>query len=77
MHFFNIFYAYAENAMRTTIDIPEDLITEAMKITNISTKTDVIKEALINLIQKEKIKELKNYQGKIDLDIDLNKMRKR
>lgn len=66
-----------EVAMRTTIDLPENLITEAMRITNINTKTDVIKEALINLIQKEKIKNLKNYYGKINLDIDLNKTRKR
>ena len=51
--------------MRTTIDIPENLITEAMKLTKIRTKTDVIKEALVNLIQKEKIKGLKNYYGKI------------
>jgi Arc/MetJ family transcription regulator len=63
--------------MRTTIDIPENLISEAMKLTNISTKTDVIKEALVNLIQKEKIKHLKLYHGKIDLNIDLNKLRKR
>ncbi len=63
--------------MRTTIDLPEKLITEAMKLTNINTKTNVIIEALENLIQKEKIKDLKNYFGKIDLNIDLNKMRKR
>lgn len=63
--------------MRTTIDLPERLITEAMKLTNISTKTNVIIEALENLIQKEKIKDLKNYYGKIELNIDLNKMRKR
>lgn len=72
-----ILYASMEVAMRTTIDLPENLITEAMRITNINTKTDVIKEALINLIQKEKIKNLKNYYGKINLDIDLNKTRKR
>ena len=63
--------------MRTTIDLPEKLLTEAMKLTNINTKTNVIIEALENLIQKEKIKDLKNYFGKIDLNIDLNKMRKR
>lgn len=51
--------------MRTTIDIPEDLITEAMELTRIQTETDVIKEALVNLIQKEKIKGLKNYYGKL------------
>ena len=63
--------------MRTTIDIPEKLLSEAMKLTNIRTKTDVVKEALVNLIQKEKIKHLKLYRGKIDLDIDLDKLRKR
>ncbi len=63
--------------MKTTINIPDNLLSEAMKLTNINTKTDVIKEALFNLIQKEKIKHLKRYHGKIDLNIDLNKLRKR
>ncbi len=63
--------------MRTTIDIPEDLINEAMTLTKRSTKTEVIKEALYNLIQKEKIKEIKNYYGKVKIDIDLDKIRKR
>jgi Arc/MetJ family transcription regulator len=64
-------------SMRTTIDLPEELIAEAMRVTKIKTKTDVIKEALSNLIQKEKIKNIKKFQGKIDLNIDLNITRKR
>lgn len=63
--------------MRTTLDIPENLLAEAMELTHISTKTEVIKEALINLIQKEKVKSLKNFRGKIDLAIDLDQLRKR
>lgn len=63
--------------MRTTIDLPENLVSEAMKITKINTKTDVIKEALKNLIQREKVKKIKNYQNKIEIDIDLNILRKR
>ncbi len=63
--------------MRTTLDLPETLIDEALALTHIQTKTDLIKTALINLIQKEKIKDIKNYFGKIDLDIDLNTLRKR
>jgi Arc/MetJ family transcription regulator len=63
--------------MRTTIDLPDELILEAMKITKFKTKTDLIKEALLNLIQKEKIKKIKEYRGKIDLKIDINKLRKR
>ncbi|NOY78220.1 MAG: type II toxin-antitoxin system VapB family antitoxin [Calditrichaeota bacterium] len=63
--------------MRTTIDIPEDLIKEAMRITKSPTKTELIKRALHNIIQRDKIKSLKDYKGKIDLDIDLNSVRDR
>jgi hypothetical protein len=63
--------------MRTTLDLPETLIDEAMALTHIQTKTDVIKTALMNLIQKEKIKDIKNYYGKLNLDIDLNVLRNR
>jgi len=63
--------------MRTTLDLPEALIDEAMALTHIQTKTDLIKTALQNLIQKEKIKDLKQYFGKVDLDIDLNVIRNR
>ena len=63
--------------MRTTLDLPEDLVEEAMSITHISTKTDLIKTALQYLIQREKGKALKEYFGKVDLDIDLDATRKR
>lgn len=63
--------------MRTTLDLPEELLKEAMSITHVNTKTDVIKLALQNLIQKEKIKDIKKYFGRIDLEIDLNTLRDR
>lgn len=63
--------------MRTTLDLPETLLDEAMTLTNTQTKTEVIKIALVNLIQKEKIKDIKKYYGKLNLDIDLDATRKR
>jgi len=63
--------------MRTTLEIPDSLLSEAMAVTHISTKTDVIKTALQNLIQREKVKDLKKYFGKVDLDLDLNSLRDR
>ena len=63
--------------MRTTLDLPDALIQEAMLLTKISTKTGLIKYALENVIQQEKIKELTNYFGKLDLDIDIDRLRKR
>ena len=63
--------------MRTTLDLPEELINEAMKATHIRTKTRVIITALEELIRKSKISEIKQYKGKIDLNIDLDSIRGR
>ena len=59
--------------MRTTLQLPDTLVNEAMSLTRISTKTELIKFALENVIQREKINELSNYFGKMNLDIDLDK----
>jgi Arc/MetJ family transcription regulator len=64
-------------AMRTTLDLPEELLSEAMKATQIKTKTKVIIAALEDLVRKSKISELKEFKGKIDLAIDLNDLRGR
>ena len=63
--------------MRTTLEIPDTLIEEAMMLTHIQTKTELVKTALRNLIQKEKIKDIKSYYGKVRLDIDLDHLRDR
>ena len=66
-----------EVAMRTTLILPDSLVNEAMRLSHCKTKTDLIKNALANLITKENIKQLKSYYGKIKLDIDLDRLRKR
>ena len=63
--------------MRTTLDLPENLLIEAMKATHTNTKTKVIIMALEELIRKSKISKLKEFKGKVDLDIDLNTIRGR
>jgi hypothetical protein len=63
--------------MRTTLDLPEELLREAMRTTHIETKTKVIITALEELIRKTTIAGLKNFKGKVDLNIDMNKIRSR
>lgn len=63
--------------MRTTLDLPQELLDEAMEITQTKTKTGVIVLALEELVRKTKISELKKYKGKIDLDINLDELRDR
>ena len=43
--------------MRTTLDLSAPLLEEAMALTKIRTKTEVITRALENLIQKEKVQQ--------------------
>lgn len=63
--------------MRTTLDLPENLIKKAMNVTHSKTKTNVIILALEELIRKYTISELTKFKGKIDLTIDIDTIRDR
>ncbi len=63
--------------MRTTLDIPQSLIADALNVSGKKTKTAVIIMALEELVRKRKIQEIKKFKGKIDLQIDLDSLRKR
>jgi Arc/MetJ family transcription regulator len=63
--------------MRTTLDLPEELMAEAMKVTNIKTKTKVITSALEQLVKQTRIAEIKKYRGQVELEIDLDELRQR
>ena len=63
--------------MRTTLDLPAELLEEAMAMTKAKTKTEVIKLALQNLIKQDKMNKIIDFHGKVDLDIDLDILRKR
>ena len=64
-------------AMKMTLDVPEDLILEAMHLTHSGTKTAVITLALEELVKRSKIADLKSYRGKFAIDIDLDTLRDR
>lgn len=61
--------------MRTTLDLPRELLEEAMQLTHTDTKTAVIVMALEELIRRARISDLKKYRGKIQLDMDLDTLR--
>lgn len=63
--------------MRTTLDLPEKLVDDAMKASQINTKTKVIIKALEELIRKSEISALKEFKGKVDLNIDMDAVRGR
>jgi len=63
--------------MRTTLDLPDVLMMDAMKASHQKTKTAVIITALQDLVRKNRIHELRQYKGRVNLDLDLNVSRKR
>ena len=63
--------------MRTTLDLPEDLMNKAMAVSHQRSKTATIITALEDLVRKSRLQELKTFRGKVDLDLDLDALRKR
>ena len=63
--------------MKTTIDLPEALIDEAVRVSGAKSKIEAIKQALQEMVERKKRLKLLNFRGKIDLDIDLDITRNR
>jgi len=63
--------------MRTTLDLPDELVQQAMKVSRQKTKTATIVTALEEFIRKARLQELRGFKGQVDLDVDLDALRKR
>jgi Arc/MetJ family transcription regulator len=61
--------------MRTNIVLNEQLIEEAMRLSNASTKKEVVDLALQNFVAYLKRQEMKNLFGKIQWEGNLKRMR--
>lgn len=62
--------------LRTNIELDEKVVNEAMKLTHISTKKEVVDFALRELVKKLKRKKLLSLEGKIEWVGNLAEMRK-
>jgi Arc/MetJ family transcription regulator len=63
--------------MRTTIDLPAELVEEARDLLGFKSKTDTIVLALRELIRRRRLDDLKSLMGKVRLDIDIPESRRR
>lgn len=63
--------------MRTTLDLPEDLLNDAQTSLGFRSKTDTVIMALRALVRQHRIDELKGLMGKVKLDIDVAGSRRR
>ncbi len=63
--------------MRTTLDLPDQLIDEARQTLKFKSKTDTVVFALREVIRRGRTDELKTLLGKVSFEFDPAKLRKR
>jgi hypothetical protein len=66
-----------EICMRTTLNIPDDLMTALMAETGEKNKTLLIRRSLEETLNRIRREALKSLRGKMGLEIDLDALRKR
>ena len=59
--------------MRTTLDLPEDLIDEARRLLGCESKTETVVLSLQQLIRHRRIEELKAMMGHVRLELEVPK----
>jgi Arc/MetJ family transcription regulator len=63
--------------MRTTLDLPGELLEEARAALGFKSKTDTVVLALRELVRRRRLDELKGLMGRVRLDIDVPRSRRR
>ena len=69
--------------MRTTLDLPIELIDEARRALGFKSKTDTVMKtdtvilSLRELVRRRRLDDLKTMLGRVELDIDTERSRRR
>ena len=63
--------------MRTTLDLPVELLEEARRLLGFKSKTDTVVQSLRELVRRKRIEELRELLGAVTLDVDVSKSRRR
>lgn len=63
--------------MRTTLDLPADLLEEARATLGFKSKTDTIVVALRELVRRQRVESLKALMGNVRLELDVHESRRR
>ncbi len=63
--------------MRTTLDLPAELLEEAQRLLGFKSKTDTVVLSLRELVRRKRIDELRELLGSVTLDVDTAASRRR
>jgi len=61
--------------MRTNIVIDDKLMTDALKVSGLSTKKEVVEQGLKLIVRRSKQQEIRKLRGRIKWEGDLDEMR--
>ena len=62
--------------MRTNIDIDDDLLNAAMRLSGLKTKRETVEAGLKLLVQLKRQQRIRRYRGKLRWEGDLEQMRR-
>lgn len=62
--------------MRTTLDIPDELLEEARRLSHLRSKRETVLAGLEELIRRKRVEELIKLRGKVRLELDPARARK-
>jgi len=60
--------------MKTTVEIDDNLIREAMKALRVKTKREAIETGLREIVRRKNLAALRKELGTFDLDVDLDEL---
>jgi Arc/MetJ family transcription regulator len=63
--------------MRTTLDLPEELVEQARSAVGFKSKTDTVIFALREVVRRRRIDDLKDLMGRIRFEFDPTDIRKK
>ena len=63
--------------MRTTLNISENVLGEISKLSGVKSKTEIIDKALHEMLNRLRRQKLKGAWGKIAIDLNVRKLRRR
>jgi Arc/MetJ family transcription regulator len=63
--------------MRITLDLPDGLLEEARAALGMKSRTDTVVLALRELVRRRRLEELKSLMGRVRLDVDPPRSRRR
>jgi Arc/MetJ family transcription regulator len=65
-----------EAAVRTNIEIDDDLMDQAMKASGLATKRETVEAGLRLLVQLKRQQRIRSYRGKLHWEGNLERMRR-